>query len=318
MWPPQRPGPRPKSIVLDFDPTDTVYWSQEGRHFSGYCQEYSLLPLWASWGHELLLAKLRPGGVDAPECNVRSDRLNVPSRNTDLAGAVPERCFPSIWKRTRGRSSHRRRREGHRQTGEWRPAACGAGMGLAAAWTSVPTWKWQREPKGLYTWTYFPPSDSNSEVRTMSPDESPLPTTPDHRGRENYSRYLTYQRYQAPSSWPYIPADPRYQVPPAAARLHTHPLDGRPQTVEDVITQGYLAMPPSFPEKGMRRCTRCGMWLDERRGGYCIYIGNVKPSDFHRGFEREWHEAAARGRRGLAARSLEGAAGRLDSGRARG
>ena len=21
----------------------------------------------------------------------------------------------------------------------------------------------------------------------------------------------------------------------------------------------------------MRRCTRCGMWLDQRREGYCIY-----------------------------------------------
>jgi len=59
---------RPKWVVLDFDPTDDpVYGSQEGRHFSGYYREYCLLPLYVFWGHELMLAKLRPGGVDATE-----------------------------------------------------------------------------------------------------------------------------------------------------------------------------------------------------------------------------------------------------------
>ncbi len=62
---------RPKWVVLDFDPTDDpVHGGQEGRHFSGYYREYCLLPLYVFWGRELVVAKLRPGGVDATEGTV--------------------------------------------------------------------------------------------------------------------------------------------------------------------------------------------------------------------------------------------------------
>jgi uncharacterized protein YbgA (DUF1722 family) len=38
-------------------------------------------------------------------------------------------------------------------------------------------------------------------------------------------------------------------------------LDGKPQTVEDVITQGYLAMPPSFPETALLTDRAHTAWL---------------------------------------------------------
>jgi len=63
-----RPQRRPRVVILDFDATDDpLHGQQEGRHFSGYYKEYCYLPLYVFWGNELLLARLRPGWVDAAE-----------------------------------------------------------------------------------------------------------------------------------------------------------------------------------------------------------------------------------------------------------
>ena len=57
---------RPAVVVLDLDPTDNpLYGNQEGRHYNGYYREYVYLPLYIFWGKDLVLAKLRPGRVDA-------------------------------------------------------------------------------------------------------------------------------------------------------------------------------------------------------------------------------------------------------------
>ncbi len=95
----------------------------------------------------------------------------------------------------------------------------------------------------------------------MNPDKDQPQTTTGDRGRGHYGRYLTYQRYQVPSNWSYIQADPRYNAPAAQARQRSHPLDAKPQTVEDVITQGYLAMPPSFPETALLTDRAHTAWL---------------------------------------------------------
>jgi len=61
----------PQVLVLDFDATDDpLHGEQEGRYFSGYYREYVYLPLYVFCGDELLLAKLRPGDVDACEGTV--------------------------------------------------------------------------------------------------------------------------------------------------------------------------------------------------------------------------------------------------------
>jgi hypothetical protein len=63
-----RRRPKPDVLVFDLDATDDpLYGRQEGRYFSGYYKEYVYLPLYVFCGDELLVAKLRPGGVDACE-----------------------------------------------------------------------------------------------------------------------------------------------------------------------------------------------------------------------------------------------------------
>jgi hypothetical protein len=54
-----------KKIILDLDATDnTLHGKQEGRHFSGYYDEYCYLPLYIFCGHELVSAKLRLSSED--------------------------------------------------------------------------------------------------------------------------------------------------------------------------------------------------------------------------------------------------------------
>jgi hypothetical protein len=55
----------PKSITLDFDPTDfTLYGNQESKHYHGYYGDYCYLPLIVTSGHHLLVAHLRPSNID--------------------------------------------------------------------------------------------------------------------------------------------------------------------------------------------------------------------------------------------------------------
>lgn len=55
----------PKSITLDFDPTDvTLYGDQESKHYHGYYGDYCYLPLIVTSGHHLLVAHLRPSNID--------------------------------------------------------------------------------------------------------------------------------------------------------------------------------------------------------------------------------------------------------------
>ncbi len=56
----------PEELVLDFDATDDlVHSEQEGRHFSGYYDNYCFLPLYVFCGEQLLVSYLRPAKLDA-------------------------------------------------------------------------------------------------------------------------------------------------------------------------------------------------------------------------------------------------------------
>jgi hypothetical protein len=56
----------PTELILDFDATDDiVHGNQEGRHFSGYYDNYCFLPLYVFCGEQLLVAYLRPAKQDA-------------------------------------------------------------------------------------------------------------------------------------------------------------------------------------------------------------------------------------------------------------
>jgi hypothetical protein len=56
----------PSELILDFDATDDlVHGNQEGRHFSGYYDNYCFLPLYVFCGEQLLVAYLRPASQDA-------------------------------------------------------------------------------------------------------------------------------------------------------------------------------------------------------------------------------------------------------------
>jgi hypothetical protein len=56
----------PKELVLDFDATDDpVHGEQEGRFFHGYYDAYCFLPLYVFCEGRLLVAYLRPSGIDA-------------------------------------------------------------------------------------------------------------------------------------------------------------------------------------------------------------------------------------------------------------
>ena len=56
----------PTELVLDFDATDDiVHGNQDGRHFSGYYDNYCFLPLYVFCGEQLLTAYLRPAKQDA-------------------------------------------------------------------------------------------------------------------------------------------------------------------------------------------------------------------------------------------------------------
>jgi len=55
----------PEEIVLDFDATDDpVHGDQEGRFFHGFYDHYCFLPLYVFCGDQLLVAYLRPAGID--------------------------------------------------------------------------------------------------------------------------------------------------------------------------------------------------------------------------------------------------------------
>jgi hypothetical protein len=55
----------PKSLTLDFDPTDTtLYGDQEGKHYHGYYRDYCYLPLIVTCDQHLLVAHLRPSNID--------------------------------------------------------------------------------------------------------------------------------------------------------------------------------------------------------------------------------------------------------------
>ncbi len=56
----------PTELIFDFDATDDiVHGHQEGRHFSGYYDNYFFLPLYVFCGEQLLVAYLRPAKKDA-------------------------------------------------------------------------------------------------------------------------------------------------------------------------------------------------------------------------------------------------------------
>lgn len=58
----------PSELVFDFDATDDiVHGNQEGRHFSGYYDNYCFLPLYVFCGEQLLVAYLRPAKQDAAQ-----------------------------------------------------------------------------------------------------------------------------------------------------------------------------------------------------------------------------------------------------------
>lgn len=55
----------PDRLVLDFDATDDpLHGMQEGRFFHGYYDHYCYLPLYVFCGDKLLVAYLRPSGID--------------------------------------------------------------------------------------------------------------------------------------------------------------------------------------------------------------------------------------------------------------
>ena len=55
----------PSELVFDFDATDDiVHGNQEGRHFSGYYDNYCFLPLYVFCGERLLVSYLRPSNID--------------------------------------------------------------------------------------------------------------------------------------------------------------------------------------------------------------------------------------------------------------
>ena len=55
----------PKSICLDFDPTDVVlYGDQESKHYNGYYKDYCYLPLIFTCGDHILTAYLRTSSGD--------------------------------------------------------------------------------------------------------------------------------------------------------------------------------------------------------------------------------------------------------------
>jgi hypothetical protein len=61
----------PEEIVLDLDATDDpLHGGQEGRFFHGYYGCYCYLPLYIFCGEHLLLARLRPSGIDAYQGSV--------------------------------------------------------------------------------------------------------------------------------------------------------------------------------------------------------------------------------------------------------
>jgi hypothetical protein len=56
----------PTELIFDFDATDDIiHGNQEGRHFSGYYDNYCFLPLYVFCGEQLLVAYLRPAKQDA-------------------------------------------------------------------------------------------------------------------------------------------------------------------------------------------------------------------------------------------------------------
>jgi len=56
----------PEELIFDFDATDDiVHGEQEGRHFSGYYDNYCFLPLYVFCGEQLLVSYLRPAKKDA-------------------------------------------------------------------------------------------------------------------------------------------------------------------------------------------------------------------------------------------------------------
>ena len=56
----------PEMLVIDLDATDDpLHGNQEGRFFHGYYRCYCYLPLYIFCGEHLLVAKLRPSGIDA-------------------------------------------------------------------------------------------------------------------------------------------------------------------------------------------------------------------------------------------------------------
>jgi hypothetical protein len=58
----------PEELVLDIDATnDPIHGEQEGRFFQGYYDQYCYLPLYVFCEDHLLLARLRPGSVDAAQ-----------------------------------------------------------------------------------------------------------------------------------------------------------------------------------------------------------------------------------------------------------
>jgi hypothetical protein len=56
----------PTELIFDFDATDDiVHGNQDGRHFSGYYDNYCFLPLYVFCGEQMLVAYLRPAKKDA-------------------------------------------------------------------------------------------------------------------------------------------------------------------------------------------------------------------------------------------------------------
>ena len=66
LWPTMPPPP--DQIILDVDATDDpLHGQQEGRFFHGYYYHYCYLPLYIFCGDQLLVAALRPVGIDAAQ-----------------------------------------------------------------------------------------------------------------------------------------------------------------------------------------------------------------------------------------------------------
>ena len=71
-------GGPPGEIVLDVDATDdAVHGHQEGRFFHGYYDHYCFLPLYVLAGDHLLVAYLRPAGIDPAKHSLGILRLLV-------------------------------------------------------------------------------------------------------------------------------------------------------------------------------------------------------------------------------------------------